>query len=211
MDFTSPAWDLVPSGRFPALADFTLTSRGAWWGHGEREGKGDGEGGRRLRRALEAAAGTLTRLDISDNSDWPDVDTPETVCYELGAAIGKLRRLRSLTLGLTEDGRVYHAVARGLVESGGCPSLFELSFGRLSSNAECLTFEPRLIVPSVRVLRVTVLPDEAVMLSCGLLQVGYTHKVVPQLVAEDFDPEAGEAGCFVHDVLVSSGCIVLGC
>jgi hypothetical protein len=63
--------------------------------------------------ALEAVAGTLTHLRLQWHPD--DVN----VGYELGLAVGKLRRLRDLALDLSNDGRVYHAFAQGLAASGG--------------------------------------------------------------------------------------------
>jgi hypothetical protein len=214
IDLASPAWGVVANGRLPALATLDIYSETTfkWSARSEGEGLQATEAVLLLARAFEAVAGTLKLLALFSGYGAGEDDLLAGACYELGAAIGKLRRLRHLELFLNgHDGRAYHAVGRGGAASGGCPELFTVEIGGLHKNVDWLTYEPSLIVPSVRVLRVTVLPDEAVMLSCGLLQVGYTHKVVPQLVAEDFDPEAGEAGCFVHDVLVSSGCIVLGC
>jgi hypothetical protein len=118
-NFTSPAWDLLANERLPALTTLELNGRGM-----SLEAS---EGVCRLGRALAAVAGTLQRLTIKSTDS---AEQPDEACYELGAAIGKLRRLRYLSLRLSEDGRSYHAVARGLAASGGCPELFELHVTR---------------------------------------------------------------------------------
>jgi hypothetical protein len=61
------------------------------------------------------------------------------VGYELGVAVGKLRRLKDLALDLSEDGRAYHAVAQGLAASGGdrpLPLLWRVR-GCLKSRGQC--------------------------------------------------------------------------
>jgi hypothetical protein len=76
------------------------------------------------------------------------------------------------------DGRGYHAMARGLAASGGCPELFRLRHWGRASNIECLIHEPSLIMPSVRDLRVGSFftEEEALLLCCGLVQVGYKYR-----------------------------------
>jgi hypothetical protein len=86
IDIASPAWDIMASGRLPALAVLTIRNfRRLLW---ERVAEEGGEGGGRLARVLEAVAGTLTQLMITC---WePGGHLPTRVCHELGAAIGKL-------------------------------------------------------------------------------------------------------------------------
>jgi hypothetical protein len=101
MDFKSPVWDLVASGRLPALTELYLYSmKPMVWGHV----KGKGQRGCRLMRALEGVAGTLRRLELVEESPAP-VYMPDEVSYELGAAVGKLKRLTLLSLGISMDGR----------------------------------------------------------------------------------------------------------
>jgi hypothetical protein len=100
VDLTSPVWELVAGGLLPALAELRLEGhQGLSWGRG---GAG-AEGGCRLARALEGVAGTLRRLTIRHYRDRRD--PPIETCYEVGLALGKLRRLKSLSLSLFEDGR----------------------------------------------------------------------------------------------------------
>jgi hypothetical protein len=138
------------------------------------EGGAIEEGGR-LGRAFEAVAGTLKRLTLLGGT----VDgLPAGACHELGAAIGKLRRLSYFHLEVFKDGADCHAVGRGLAASGGCPELFELEVSGIEKNVERLTHEPSLIVPSVRSLSIMSClgtEEEMLLLCCGLVQVGYKH------------------------------------
>jgi hypothetical protein len=139
IDVTSPVWDLVAGELLPALGEVTIEGlEGLSWG---------AEGKRRLIRALEAVAGTLRRLSLHDFKPGRPFDA---VCYELGVAIGKMRRLSYLSLDVSEDGRSYQVIARGLAASGGCPLLFELHLGGFRRNMDFIAYEPSLIVPSVR-------------------------------------------------------------
>jgi hypothetical protein len=76
------------------------------------------------------------------------------VGYELGVAVGKLRRLKDLALGLSEDGHFYHAFAQGLAASGGdrpLPLLWRVWVSsEVKTNADLLA---SLLLPSVRVFR----------------------------------------------------------
>jgi hypothetical protein len=103
---------------------------------------------------------------------------PDGACHELGAAIGKLHRLRCLHLHFFTDGRDYTALARGMAASGGCPELFEVCVVELERNTDSLTSEPSLIGPSVRRLNlddVRGTEEEALVLCCGLVQMDYKH------------------------------------
>jgi hypothetical protein len=98
--------------------------------------------------------------------------------YELGAAIGKLRRLRYLELHRVLDCRAHHAVGRGVAASGGCPELVEVCLATdIATNIGWLTHQPSLIVPSVRDLHIGAYctMDEALLLCCGLVQAGYRY------------------------------------
>jgi hypothetical protein len=159
-------WDIMITGRLPALAELSVAGV-QWDGLGEDWAA---EGGRRLARAFQAVAGTLRRLTLTG----PAL-RGERACHDLGAAIGKLRRLRSLHLGLPRDGKTCHRIARGLAASGSCPELLELGLAELRSDVDLLTYEPSLIAPSVRDLRlgdVQCTGDEALLMCCGLAKLG---------------------------------------
>jgi hypothetical protein len=103
-------WKLMASGGLPVLAKLTASLP---------EGEG---GGVELARAcvapaLEAVAGTLTHLYLNQSSLSPRLSEEVDVGHELGVALNKLRRLKDLILGLSEDGRVYHALVQGLAAS----------------------------------------------------------------------------------------------
>jgi hypothetical protein len=182
MDLTSPIWDLFAGGLFPALCSLNIVNDpylGFVWGHHEA-----GEGACRLLRALEGVAGTLTRLDLA-NVRNDSVDPPHTLCFELGVAIGKLRRLRTLSLSLFHDGRAYHALARGLAASGGCPELLDVELYEIRWNVEWLTYEPSLILPSVRHLDINpstgLTEEEELLLWCGVVQMRREHRLEARL------------------------------
>jgi hypothetical protein len=124
--------------------------------------------------ALEAVAGTLTHLHLEG---WWGGDKVR-VGYELGMAVGKLRRLQDLALGLSEDGRVCHAVAQGLAASGGgdpLPLLWRVGvLSRVRAHGDLVA---SLVLPSVRVFILSDFVDErsALLMACGLRQVGYKH------------------------------------
>jgi hypothetical protein len=182
VEWVSPAWDIMANGRLPALATLHIKGvTGRSWGTGEN----GGEGKRRLGRAFEAVGGTLRRLTLVGS--WGG-DLPAGACYELGAAIGKLRRLMYLSVSLS-DGQYYHAVGRGVAASGGCPELFEIHLKELKSNTHCLAYEPSLIVPSVRDLDITAddTEAEALLLCCGLVQTGYKHRLRMGLRDQDIN------------------------
>jgi hypothetical protein len=176
IEFTSPLWDLMANGRMPVLAALIIDSEDKpSWGREEREKINSWDSP--LVRALEAVAGTLKRFKL-ESRKGADL-TDQGACYELGWAIGKLRRLRYLHLSVFNDGRSYHAVARGLAASRGCPELFELCVGGIERNADWLTREGSLIVPSVRRLRIEArfqsAQEESLLLCCGLAQMGYRY------------------------------------
>jgi hypothetical protein len=175
IELASPAWDVMANGRLPALARLVIGAARKFSSACHPAG-GPGKGARRLARALEAVAGTLRRLTLTvgDSGGLLEGGLTLGACYELGAAIGKLRRLRYLQLGLFSDVRAYHDVGRGLAASGGCPELLELRLDGAMTSFDCLTHEPSLIVPSVRELWIhgRCTEEEALLLCCGLLQPG---------------------------------------
>jgi hypothetical protein len=121
---------------------------------------------------------TLVLLAKVDYCPWPnEVDTG----YELGGAVGKLRRLKDLALMLSKDGRVYQALRQGLAASGGdypLPLLWRVGvFSAVQANADLLT---SLILPSVRVFTSCCSDSRAALLrACALRQVGYKHILIP--------------------------------
>jgi hypothetical protein len=206
IDLASPAWDTMANGRLPALADLYV-----WASHDfkltrvdEREGAGEGQG--RFSCALGAVAGTLKKLSLGRTSkEVVPAEVCHEVCtaigklprlrnlslylgnglpagasYELGAAIGNLRRLRCLILHLFDGGRDYQAMGQGMAASGGCPELFKVRLAGVSENIDRLTYEPSVIAPSVRELEFEGgrgSEDEALLLCCGLVQMGYKHRL----------------------------------
>jgi hypothetical protein len=110
-------WEVWASGGLPALAKLKVTLIG--------EPAGDDlKVSARMAPALEAVAGTLTHLDLVKSCIPRPMRTSELEGgYMMGVAVGKLRRLRDLTLRVSEDGRVYHAFAKGLAASGGARPL----------------------------------------------------------------------------------------
>jgi hypothetical protein len=164
-------WELMASGGLPALAKLSLRLDGRW--------RGD-EVSTRVAPALEAVAGTLTHLKFETGEelvrgDW--LSDEVEVGYELGVAVGKLRRLKDLALDLSYYGRVYDAFAQGLAASGGdrpLPLLWRVSILRkLFRDADLLT---SLLLPSVRVFRSFDLHErDALVTACALRQAGYKH------------------------------------
>jgi hypothetical protein len=165
------------NGLLPAFVDLSVDSgRFPWQSEGEKRPL-------QLARALEGVAGTLRRLTLEDLalSDAP----PSTACHQLGVAIGKMRHLCHLSLRLSQDGRAYQDVGRGLAASGGCPPLFELHLNEVRQNIGCLTAEPSLILPSVRSLHISGglrnKGDDATVLLCALVQMGYKYGLTTEL------------------------------
>jgi hypothetical protein len=168
INLSSPAWDIMANGRLPALARLCIKCEGLAW-----------EGAGRLARAFEAVGGTLRRFAIMDfQHDFHRGDLPAPACHELGAAIGKLRRLRHIKLYLFSDGRMYTTMSRGLATSGGCPELLEAHVYGVKRNVDWLTYEPSLfLVPSVRTLYIGAdcCEEKALLLGCGLVRAGYKN------------------------------------
>jgi hypothetical protein len=107
-------WELMASGGLPVLANLNVTLETRGWGGEEVR--------RRVAPAFEAAAGTLTHLHLVNPSPYGRLSDEVEVGYELGVAVGKLRRLNDLDLELSRDGVAYHAFAQGLAASGErCP------------------------------------------------------------------------------------------
>jgi hypothetical protein len=177
VDVVPRVLDLMANGRLPALAALHIRLDSEYLARSLLE-EGARGGGGRLGRAFEAVAGTLRRLTIMFSRGDP---LPDAASYELGAAIGKLRRLRYLELDMFPDARGYRAVAGALVASGGCPELFKLHLMGMKKNLLWLAREPSLILPSVRNLRITAAcpvaetDEEALLLCCGLVEAGYQY------------------------------------
>jgi hypothetical protein len=161
----------MASGRLPALAKLSVKFEGIWVLLEDVR--------TRTAPALEAVAGTLTRLHLGvpKPCEFPQCDEVD-VGYELGVAVGKLRRLRELSLDLFCDGRAYHAMAQGLAASGGdrpLPLLWKVaSFSAVSDNPDLVA---SLLLPSVRVFIASYHSDSrsALLTACGVRQAGYKH------------------------------------
>jgi hypothetical protein len=188
IDLTTPAWGLLANGGLPALATLSFAID-----HDSAEGE---EEACPLVRAFEGVAGTLRRLTV-EGLWWPDPPVGDGACYKLGTAIGKLRRLRYLHLSVSDDGRAYCAVGRGLAASGGCPELFELRVGSLARDMDFLTYEPSLILPSVRYLQIrgACSDNDLLLLCCGLVHMGYKHGLAELRGAGDYPLSVPLSAC----------------
>jgi hypothetical protein len=162
-------WELMASGGLPALAKLSVRLERRCWGAEKVRS--------RVVPAFEAVGGTLTNLRLLKGGfgEFGSDDLEE--CSELGVGVGKLRRLRDLTLDLFRDGRAYHAFAQGLAASGGGPPLPLLwRVGLISTvyaNADLLA---SLLLPSMRVFRTCFWNTRGPLLTaCGMRQVGYKH------------------------------------
>jgi 2-methylcitrate dehydratase PrpD len=94
----------MASGGLPALAKLNASFQGRW-------------GAVKMIRtqvapAFEAVAATLTQLSLTRSKDGEMLDHELAVGYEVGAAVGKLRRLKGLALDLFRDGNSIRAVAQ---------------------------------------------------------------------------------------------------
>jgi hypothetical protein len=167
-------WELMASGGLSALAKFSVRLEGRWGGTEEVRS--------RVAPAFEAVAGILKHLQFEKakcggwSSDEVDVG------YELGVAVGKLRRLKDLALDLFHDGRAYPAFAQGLAASGGerpLPLLWRVGgFSGLDERAYLLV---SLLLSSVRVFHLTCRTKDSratLLVACAVRQAGYKHTLV---------------------------------
>jgi hypothetical protein len=163
-------WELLASGGLPALAKLSVRLEGRWVGLEEVRS--------RVVPAFEAVAGTLTHLHLSCELLCGSRSDEVEVGYEVGVAVGKLRRLKDLALDLSRDGRDYHAFGQGLAASGGDRPLPLL--WRVMLPLEVKTYADQvgsLLLPSVRVFY----SDHhgsvygALVTACALRQAGYKH------------------------------------
>jgi hypothetical protein len=163
-------WELMASGGLPALAKLSVRLEG-------RPGGGMDEVRTRVAPGLEAVAGTLTHLQL-DKAAYDVCASDEVeVGYELGLAVGKLRRLKDLALDLFEDCRAYHAMAQGLAASGGDRPLSLLWRvmlpGAIQENSDQVA---SLLLPSVRVFYSAHCSGGAALLTaCAVRQAGYKY------------------------------------
>jgi hypothetical protein len=162
-------WELMASGRLPALAKLIV--------YFERPGGGSEDVKTRMAPAFEAVAGTLTHLQLDKRCAGEWLSDGVDGGYELGVAVGKLRRLKDLILDLSEDGRFYHVMAQGLASGGGrpLPLLWRLSVPfKVRVNGEQVV---SLLLPSVQMFVFSHYLDRqaALLMACSLRQVGYTH------------------------------------
>jgi hypothetical protein len=131
-------WELMASGGLPALAKLRVTLDGDWDSVDVKT---------RVALAFEAVADTLTHLYLGS-----ELRDEEAVGYELGVALGKLRRLKDLTLESSADGLSYPAITRGLAagrEDRPLPSLRRVALPQgASANVDLLA---SLLLPSVQV------------------------------------------------------------
>jgi hypothetical protein len=128
-------------------------------------------------------AGTLTHLNLGKLQYKKWMSDEVAVGYELGVAVGKLRRLKDLALRLSSDGRGYHALTQGLAASGGdrpLPLLWRVGvYSCVEANADLIA---SLLLPSVRVLVPGGFQRQPALLlltACALRDVGFKHTVVP--------------------------------
>jgi hypothetical protein len=164
-------WELMASGGLPALARLYVPLEGRWMGAEEVKA--------RVAPALEAVAGTLTHLCL-EKSIKPDEPSVEVeVEYEFGVAVGKLRRLKDIVLGLGEDGWTYHGFGQGLAASAGdrpLPLLWRVTLSSMIKPSCAVQVVDSLVLPSVRVLAGYCYCDRsAFLMACALRQAGYNH------------------------------------
>jgi hypothetical protein len=190
-------WAFMGRGGLPALVELKLAFvHGGGQQGQEAEAEGGAVVGEHLIPAFEAVAGTLRRLGLHFATR---ALPPRSAYVTLGAAIGRLRRLRHLALDVSRDGRDYAAIGRGMatavtgVTGGGkgaecrspCPELWHLELARdglglfpISHHVEYVACEPSLIVPCVRVLETYVKGgDDALVLCGGLLRLGFCYSL----------------------------------
>jgi hypothetical protein len=164
-------WELMASGALPALAKLYVRFEGQWEGNEE-------DVRTRVAPAFEAVAGTLLSLHLETNVDGGWFCEDVGLGYELGVAMGKLRRLKDLAINLSIDGRAYHAMAQGLAASGGdrpLPLLWRVILPReIWVNEDLLA---SLLLPSVRVFgsRKNNYRRGALLNACAVRQAGYRH------------------------------------
>jgi hypothetical protein len=177
VDRTPSLWAIMADGRLPALATLQLSGVNRNFGLRLEEVKGIGDGNDMVARAFKAVAGTLRKLTLDLHLSG---SSAIRASYGLGTVIGKLHRLRYLTLDIVNDGRAYHAVGRGVAASGGCPQLYHVCLGEIRINLHWITSKPSLFVPSVREFEIEAggcIGDEALLLCCGLVQTEYQYVV----------------------------------
>jgi hypothetical protein len=192
-------WEVMASGGLPALAKLRLRIEDCIRRVGDLV--------TRVAPAFEAVAGTLTHLHLQDSMAAAWVPLPG-VGYELGVAVGKLRRLKDLTLDLSQDGRAYHAVAQGLAAGGGerpLPLLWRVQVvPDIEADTELLT---SLLLPSVRVFVVSshmTGQRAALLMACALQQAGYKHIWASRLPSSNQDAVRAIAQCRVVERFVGS-------
>jgi hypothetical protein len=192
-------WELMASGGLPALATLKVVL-------GERRRLDP-----RVAPAFEGVAGTLTHLYLHQ---WfpPGWGSNEVAGagYEIGVAVGKLRRLKDLALDISSNGRAYHGVARGLAASGGdrpLPLLWRLMLPSVEAHAVQVA---SLLLPSVRVFISSYhIRRMALLTACALRQAGYRHIWAFSVTNTDEDIKPGMetsvhviAGCKGGDMTI---------
>jgi hypothetical protein len=202
-------WELMASGGLPALAKLSVSLEGRAWGDMEAVRT-------RVVPAFEAVAGTLSQLHLRHDAHSGPGGKEVEVGYELGVAVGKLRRLKDLRLDLSRDGRAYHAFAQGLAASGGerpLPLLWRVGVvSGVTTNADLLV---SLLLPSVGVFisrptfnerdiisRPTSNDREALLTACALRQAGFKHTWAVECPWEVEDAAGAIAQCSLGDVLL---------
>jgi hypothetical protein len=188
-------WELMASGGLPVLAKLSLRLRGRWGGMKEAKA--------RVALALEAVAGTLTHLHVHKWEEGDEELQSDDVgmAFHLGMAMGKLRRLKDLTLQLSRDGCVYDAMAQGLAASGEdrpLPRLWRLVIHSLvDSHADLLA---SLVLPSVQVFVTSHEETRAALLTANALRrAGYKHVWAVDCPDEFGDGVRAIAGCRIGD------------
>jgi hypothetical protein len=190
-------WELWASGGLPALTKLNVRFVDEWGGVEEVRS--------RVAPALEAVAGTLTHLRLHKLRAW--LNGGWEMGYELGVALGKLRRLRDLALDLSQDGRAYHAFAQGLAASGGdrpLPLLWRVRvLVHVTINADLLV---SLLLPSVRVFRSRHDHNHGALLTaCALRQAGYKHVWAMPPRTLDLDVLQAVASCKLGQAWLHNG------
>jgi hypothetical protein len=162
-------WELMASGGLPEMSELSVRLGGRLGGAEEVRSW--------IAPALEAVADTLVHLHLYKDAQDEWLSDELDVGYELGVAVGKLQRLKSLCPQLSRDGRFYHAFAQGLAASGGdrpLPLLWRLGLeSQVERHADLLA---SLLLPSVRILSSWQSTDKAaILVACALRQAGNKH------------------------------------
>jgi hypothetical protein len=170
-------------GGLPILEFLCLDGEGWRW---------DAELGPAMVAAFEGVADTLKELALVRRDFRRRAENGAEVQREqlqFGEAIGKLRRLETLKLGIYGQGGAYHQLAKGMGKES-CPALRSVACF-VEEGAVWMACRPSIIRPSVQHLKVcfplydNYRDEEPLALACALTSLGYRGTVVMKDVLLD--------------------------